>query len=58
MAYGSGVFLSMQAKHDIPKLGGLPNSNFPILFPFQAITTSTTFWQNEWLGRKDKKEGS
>ena len=31
---------------------------FPILFPFQEITTSTTFWQNKWLGREDKKEGS
>ena len=26
--------------------------------PFQAITISTTSWQNKWLGRKDKKEGS
>ena len=58
LAYSSSVFLSLQEKHDIPKLGDLPNSKFPILFPFQAITISTTFWQNKWLGREDKKEGS
>ena len=49
LAYGSGVFLSMQEKQDIPRLGALPNSKMPILFFFQAITTSTTFWQNKWL---------
>lgn len=58
LAYGFGVFLSRQAKHDIPKLGALANSKLPILYPFQAITTSTTFWQNKWLGREDKKDGS
>ena len=58
LTYGSSVFLSLQAKHDTPQLGALPCLKFPMLFPFQEITTSTNSWQNKWLGRKDNKEGS
>ena len=39
------VFLSHEVRTWHSKLGALPNSNFPILFSFHAITTSTTFWQ-------------
>ena len=33
LTYGSGVFLSLQAKHDTPELGALPHSKLPYPSP-------------------------
>ena len=46
MAYVFGHFSCQGSQNTFFKNGSLPNSNFlPILFPFHAITNSTTFWQ-------------